>query len=331
MNSEVLLNDAYKCEYKAVGFAAGGAPPVDDAYEVTESALFATPLQGPSVSGAAAAGAAAAGGPGPPDGGAGSVTPGDTGTCQVLVLSLQLLRERLGQHWLLNRKLNLFTAQPLLLSAFMRQVPFLEELTDAELHALCARGVVMHRPANYVLMSEGMQGDAFFVLLHGSVGISVKGITTAVQGPGKHFGETSLVKGIPVTATVRSQSPCLVLVYHRAEFLRFLEEAPAARTSVDAFIAHCTVVNLKAMKLPLFQRVSDTRMDVLARSAVFRVLAPGEVLYSKGDVDDNGFILSQVGWVGGWVGVPSLCACRHRLLLAAHVARPPLPPPPGHS
>ena len=287
------MNESYKSPYRVVGYSAEAnvpklahspAPQRDssDSHSPGGSPrLRRTPRL--SVFGDDAAAAAAS-------------TPqlADDGNCHVLVLSLSVLTEKVGQHWILDRKRQLFTTDYKLLSVFLATVPFLETLSADQMDQMCRVGSVVRRPANYVIVSEGLPGDAFFVLLHGQVDISIKGVSTAHAGTGKHFGETSLIKDIPTTATVRSVSPCLVLCYHKTVFLELMGSFPGVYEGLETFIEHCTVVNLKSLNLPLFQKVSDDRMDTLARNAVFRVLAPGEILYSKGDVDDNGFIVSQV-------------------------------------
>jgi CRP-like cAMP-binding protein len=276
---ECLLNESYKSRHKLVAHgynAVGGttAPAV-----VTPSSPSSAPKTIVSL---------AVGEAGKED----AAKPADV--VHLLVLTLSLLAEKIGQHWLLDRKRTLFTGNYLLLSMFLETVPFFQGLSHQEMDTLCSLGVVVHRPANYVVVSEGLPGDAFFVLLHGQVDVSVKGATMLRQKPGKHFGETSLIKDIPCTATIRTVTPCLVLCYHKAAFLELVDSFPGVRDGLEAFIEHCTVVNLKALNLPLFQKVSDERMDVLARNAVFRVLAPGETLFPKGGLDDNGFVVSQV-------------------------------------
>lgn len=285
VNVEGLMHESFPSCFKSVGYGSVScAPTITGSPSITSAAAAVVISAIPPVLDDTASAAG------------GSATSAGTDVCHLLVLPFSTLAEKIGQYWLLDRRRNLISSNPRFLSLFLESVPFFEGLTHDQMATLCESGDVIQRPGNFVLISEGLPGDAFFVLIHGQVEVSLKGVTTATRGPGQHFGETSLVKGIPCTATVRSLSHCLVLCYHKTAFLSIIRSFPGVRQGLEEFIEQCTVVNLKALKLSLFHRVPEDRMEQLARSAVFRVLLPGEMLYSKGEMSDTGFVVSQV-WV----------------------------------
>jgi CRP-like cAMP-binding protein len=67
---------------------------------------------------------------------------------------------------------------------------------------LCHVGSLINRPAHTVLITEGGHGDAFFLIVHGTVDVSVKGVSVSKSGPGQFFGEMSIIKGVPCTVCV---------------------------------------------------------------------------------------------------------------------------------
>ena len=72
---------------------------------------------------------------------------------------------------------------------------------------------------------QGAPGDEFFIILHGSVGITIadesQGETqVAVLGMGDHFGDLALMgpPGSPRRATVTCREECAFAVLHRTAY-----------------------------------------------------------------------------------------------------------------
>ena len=170
--------------------------------------------------------------------------------------------------------------------------------TADELTELCKHGVVMHKPARTVLVREGSIGDAFFVILHGTVDVSIKGTTVSKSGPGQFFGEASLLKNTPCSATVRVESSCLVLCYHRRAFQSLVSRIDSMRAGLSQFVERCTASNLRLFDLftCLPDEHKDQWLETIASSLVFCTVNPGDVLYNAGDVQDTAFLISQVWW-----------------------------------
>lgn len=89
-------------------------------------------------------------------------------------------------------------------------------------------------PAGSVLCRRGERGREAFVLVEGSVAVSVDDQAVAVLGPGAVFGEMSLLDGKPRVATVTATSPVSVLVLTPLELSSLLEALPAVRTRIFA-------------------------------------------------------------------------------------------------
>lgn len=84
-------------------------------------------------------------------------------------------------------------------------------LDEAELRALAAQGVVKSFPRNAVIVSEGDDTDALYIILSGRVKVFVsdedgKEVVLGTQGPGEYFGEIALDGG-PRSASVMALDP----------------------------------------------------------------------------------------------------------------------------
>ena len=68
-------------------------------------------------------------------------------------------------------------------------------------------------------VSEGEDGDRFYVLLTGLAGVTqeMRGPRGMIR-PGDWFGEVALAMGVPRTATVTTMTPCVVASCDRATF-----------------------------------------------------------------------------------------------------------------
>jgi CRP-like cAMP-binding protein len=74
-------------------------------------------------------------------------------------------------------------------------------------------------PPGRTVVSEGEDGDRFYVLLSGLAGVSQE--TRGARGmirPGDWFGEVALAMGVPRTATVTTMLPCVVASCDRETF-----------------------------------------------------------------------------------------------------------------
>ncbi len=120
------------------------------------------------------------------------------------------------------------SSKPLSLKDLLREVSYFQNFTDIELRQLIEIG---HRKRLYpsqFLFHEGDSGDAFYIVLSGSVEVFVekinKHLTTLPAG--KFFGELSLMLGIPRTASVRALEETILFTIHHNAFENILREHP---------------------------------------------------------------------------------------------------------
>ena len=81
-------------------------------------------------------------------------------------------------------------------------------------------------PEGRILCEEGTLGREFFFIVEGTATVSRNGRKTATLGPGKWFGELSLLDRMPRSATVVSATPMTLLVLEQRRFNGLLDEMP---------------------------------------------------------------------------------------------------------
>jgi CRP-like cAMP-binding protein len=73
------------------------------------------------------------------------------------------------------------------------------------------------------VVSEGEDGDRFYVVLSGVLGVSQAAMgPRRVLRPGDYFGEVALAMGVPRTASVRALTPSVVASCDRETFDEFV-------------------------------------------------------------------------------------------------------------
>lgn len=104
------------------------------------------------------------------------------------------------------------------------------QLSEEELRALAARGVVKSFAKNAVIVSEGDDTDALYVILSGRVKVFVSDedggeVVLGTQGPGEYFGEIALDGG-PRSASIMALEPSRFAVIARDKVRDFLRTHP---------------------------------------------------------------------------------------------------------
>ncbi|MFB8788960.1 MAG: mechanosensitive ion channel [Potamolinea sp.] len=119
-------------------------------------------------------------------------------------------------------------SKPLAIRDLLRSVTYFQNLTDLELRQLVEIGYRKRLKSSEVLFREDEPGDAFYIILAGSVEVFVEKINkslTTLQ-VGQFFGELSLMLGIPRTATVQAIEETLLFVINNKGFEKLLQKHP---------------------------------------------------------------------------------------------------------
>jgi CRP-like cAMP-binding protein len=115
-------------------------------------------------------------------------------------------------------------------------------LDDAGRKALLERGRIMIVPAGTVIVTEGEQGDSFFVIDQGVVEVVTSSPTggdvslTTLQR-GAFFGEVSVLTDAPRTATVTALTHVAAVAFSRSDVDELLASNPKAKRLLEAVMA----------------------------------------------------------------------------------------------
>lgn len=118
--------------------------------------------------------------------------------------------------------------RPLGLDDFLRQIKYFNCFNDLEIRLLLEAGYRKRLRPQEVLFKEGDAGDAFYVILEGSVEIFAEALNKqlAILSHGCFFGELSLMLGIPRSASVRALEETLLFAIDHDGFQKLLHRSP---------------------------------------------------------------------------------------------------------
>ena len=105
-------------------------------------------------------------------------------------------------------------------------------LDRKQLATIASLSTEVKLPAGTVLCRRGERGREAFVLVEGTVAVSVEDQALAVLRPGAVFGEMSLLDGKPRVANVTATSNVSVLVLNPLELASLIEAVPAVRSRI---------------------------------------------------------------------------------------------------
>ena len=101
----------------------------------------------------------------------------------------------------------------------LSRVGLLATLSGERLHRLAERMEREEVAAGASVVTEGEDGERFYVVLNGMLAVSQE--SRGAQGvlrPGDYFGEVALAMDVPRTASVRALTPATVASCDRATF-----------------------------------------------------------------------------------------------------------------
>jgi len=126
------------------------------------------------------------------------------------------------------------------LTELLRGIDFLAVLDVPTLERLARGAHEISLDAGCDVVRQGDFGDQFYVVDEGYVIVTVDGHTLAAPlGPGSGFGEIALLRQVPRTATVRTQTPSRLWQIDRDLFIATVSNSSAqdiAERRVDAHL-----------------------------------------------------------------------------------------------
>lgn len=112
-----------------------------------------------------------------------------------------------------------------------------------EQHLLADKCVIVNRNAGEIIIEQGEAGDRLFAIIQGRVLVSVKKegsewIKVNVLGPGDAFGEIAILRNVPRTARVTTETSCTFLTVCAKDFLEIYQYfPPQSRDNIQLIIA----------------------------------------------------------------------------------------------
>jgi CRP-like cAMP-binding protein len=125
--------------------------------------------------------------------------------------------------------------------AILRGEQLFQCLSDEQIDGLLTRSRLNHFGRGERLIEEGADGDSMFVLLRGTVNVSVAKNGTAIRvgtlNSGDCFGEMSLLTGERRMATVRADGDCYVLEISKPVMGEVIRQSPECLNQLSELLA----------------------------------------------------------------------------------------------
>ena len=108
----------------------------------------------------------------------------------------------------------------------LHRVPLFSGFDEDELRRVADLARIVEIPTGQEVTHLGAPGDAFFVIIDGTVAVTTPVGASGQLHPGDFFGEMSLIDDEPRSATITASTELRLLVVDRLHFWRLLEETP---------------------------------------------------------------------------------------------------------
>ena len=136
---------------------------------------------------------------------------------------------------------------PVVEVALLRSVPMLSLLSPPTLESLARALTPADVPAGVDVVTQGEEGDRFYVIADGEVEVVADGTHVATLRRGDGFGEIALMYDVPRTATVRARTEVRLYALGREDFLVALTGHLPAQTLAQG-LASERLAELEAMR-----------------------------------------------------------------------------------
>lgn len=133
----------------------------------------------------------------------------------------------------------------------LASIPIFAPLPGAALEHLAGRLVPLRLEPGEVIVREGDPGDRFYIVADGTVEVSEYGRALSELGPGGYFGEISLIRDVPRTATVVGKTPVVLYALDREDFLAAVtSHPPSAEAAEEVVSSRLAGIPIAGARLP---------------------------------------------------------------------------------
>jgi CRP-like cAMP-binding protein len=119
----------------------------------------------------------------------------------------------------------------------IKSVPLFSECSRKELGEVAGIADEIDLREGKELTKQGQAGREFFILVEGTADVKKGSRRVNRLGPGDFFGEISLIRHTPRTATVVATSPVRTLVITERSFQSLLQHQPGIQNKVMSALA----------------------------------------------------------------------------------------------
>jgi CRP-like cAMP-binding protein len=110
---------------------------------------------------------------------------------------------------------------------FIARVPIFASCTPEEIAEIAAVAQDGFFQPSQIIVTQGTPGQAFYLILSGTVEILRDGVSLGGFGPGDFFGEMSLLDSAPRSATIRAIDQVACLMLSSWDFKAVLQRHPS--------------------------------------------------------------------------------------------------------
>jgi ATP-binding cassette subfamily B protein len=152
-------------------------------------------------------------------------------------------------------------------------------------------------PFGSVIVSEGDEADAYYVLASGRARVVKKGenggeVTLSVMRPGDGFGEMGLLRQERRSASVRASSDVELLRLDRSVFDALAQSHPTIRASLELQTKHRSLQDFFHL-YSAFAKLPVAAMRLLTESVETVEVAPGTVVIRQGEPSGPMYVIEE--------------------------------------
>ena len=189
---------------------------------------------------------------------------------------------------------------------WLRRFNFFDSLDNQQLTLLAQIGTFLSLGPDVEVLKQGTVASAFYILLSGTLQVSLNDEKTEKKDlgtlqSGALFGESALLgdlqntgrRGLKVSASVFTQTQCLVLKFNGVDFKQFLKMHPHCQTGIEQVMKLRDMGRLQALQLPIFEGLSQSRLAVVLQNMETITFGSNDYIFSCGDKGDYFYVLLQ--------------------------------------
>ncbi|CDW90270.1 cyclic nucleotide-binding domain containing protein [Stylonychia lemnae] len=161
---------------------------------------------------------------------------------------------------------------------------FNQQSNEEQLNELCRNLQLQFLPENKILFEQGDRGDSYFIILDGSVDISIKVVDdkngveynkkVAVLKKGDAFGDLSLLYGAPRNASCQTREDSYFIVMNKSIYDKVIKSHQVEKIHEIAQFY---------LNFPLFQNLDKITLMYFATKTIPQKLQSKQVVVKQGD------------------------------------------------